>query len=245
MYDIGFKILFIVLLFALLFSFLVVFMVKQIVKPLQKLTEASIELSKGNYDVKIDHSDTHELNMLSTAFENMIMNLREHKNLQYRLAHRDSLTGLRNVTSYKEWVIDFNQKIKESGASFGVAVFDINNLKETNDTHGHIFGNELIVAVSGIISETFKRSPVFRIGGDEFCVILQNKDLSDRENLFKAFDLKCETTYINKGNIRFSISIAKGFAEFNPHKDAEFSDVFERADGEMYKNKRDMKTSTN
>lgn len=242
-YDIAFKILFITLLFALVFSMLVTFLVKRIVKPLKKLTDASIKLSKGDYDVKIDHSNIREINMLSIAFENMIMNLREHKNLQHRLAHRDSLTGLRNTTSYKGWVVEFDKKIKEGGVSFGVAVFDINYLKKINDTHGHIFGNELIVTVARIISDTFKRSPVFRIGGDEFCAILQNRDLADMKKLFENFDSECATTYIDKDSVKFPVSIAKGFAEFDTDKDTQFSDVFGRADSAMYRNKRSMKAS--
>lgn len=244
-YDIGFKILFIVLLFAFLFSLLVTFMVKRIVKPLKELTDASVKLSNGDYDVKIVHSNIRELNLLSTAFENMIMNLREHKNLQHRLAHRDSLTGLRNTTSYKVWIVEFDKKIKSGDISFGVAVFDINYLKELNDTHGHIFGNELIVTSAKIISDTFKRSPVFRIGGDEFCAILQNRDLSDMKKLFESFDSECAMTYIDKGKVRFPVSIAKGFAEFDPVNDTRFLDVFERADSEMYKNKRNMKGLNN
>ena len=241
-YDIAFKILFIVLLFSFIFSLLVTFMVKNIVKPLKKLTDASTRLSKGDYDVKIDHSTIHELNLLSSAFEHMIMNLREYKNLQHRLAHRDSLTGLRNTTSYKAWVVDFDKKITEGNVSFGVTVFDINYLKEINDTYGHTFGNELIVTVAKIISETFKRSPVFRIGGDEFCAILQNKDLADMKKLFECFDSQCATTYVDKENVRFPISVAKGFSEFDPDTDTQFSDVFERADFEMYTSKRIMKT---
>jgi diguanylate cyclase (GGDEF)-like protein len=244
-YDIAFKIVFIVILFALVFALFVSFMVKQIVKPLKKLTDASLKLANGDYNVKIDRSNTREINLLSTAFENMAVHLREHQDLQHLLAHRDSLTGLRNTTSYKNWVAEFDTKIKQGGVSFGVAVLDINMLKEANDIHGHIIGNELIVTSSQIICDTFKKSPVFRIGGDEFCVILQNKALADKEELFASFDSKCAKTYIGKDNEKFPISIAKGFAEFDPDKDTRFSDVFERADSEMYKNKRLMKETNN
>ena len=240
-YEIAFKIVFIVILFALVFALFVSFMVKQIVKPLKKLTDASLKLANGDYNVKIDRSNIREINLLSTAFENMAVHLREHQDLQHLLAHRDSLTGLRNTTSYKNWVAEFDTKIKQGGVSFGVAVLDINMLKEANDIHGHIIGNELIVTSSRIICDTFKKSPVFRIGGDEFCVILQNKDLADVKMLFDRFDSECATTYIDKDNVRFPVSIAKGFAEFDPDSDTQFSNVFERADSEMYKNKKLMK----
>ena len=48
---------------------------------------------------------------------------------------------------------------------------------------------------------------------------------------------------MDKDNVKLPISIAKGFAEFDPQKDTQFSDVFERADSEMYKNKKIMKDS--
>ena len=241
-FEIAYQILFVVLFFAFVFSLLVILTVKQIVKPLKELTDASVKLSNGDYDVKIAHGNTLEINLLSTAFENMIVNLREHNNYQHRLSHRDSLTGLRNTTSYKEWVTEFDKKIKEGGVSFGVAVLDINNLKEINDTYGHTLGNELIVTASQIICDTFKKSPVFRIGGDEFLVLLQNKDLADTEELFINFDLRCAATHIDRNNVRLPISIAKGFSRFDPNKDTQFSDVFERADIEMYKHKRRIKT---
>jgi diguanylate cyclase (GGDEF)-like protein len=220
---------------------LVIFLVKRIVNPLKVLTDASIKLSKGNYDIEIDHSKIREINLLSTAFENMAVNLREHKNLQHRLAHRDSLTGLRNTTSYNGWVSEFDRRIRDGGISFGLAVLDINGLKEINDTYGHILGNELIKTASQIICDTFKKSPVFRIGGDEFCVILQNRDLSDINNLFESFESKCENTCIDKDNVTLRISVAKGFSVFDPDKDTKFSDVFERADTAMYRNKKLMK----
>jgi diguanylate cyclase (GGDEF)-like protein len=240
-YDIAFKIVFIVILFALVFALFVSFMVKQIVKPLKKLTDASILLSNGDYNAKIEHSNIREINLLSTAFENMVANLREHESRQHTLAYRDSLTGLRNTTSYKIWCADFDAKIRDGGVAFGVAVFDINLLKETNDRYGHIYGNELIATSSRIICDTFKKSPVFRIGGDEFCVILQNRDLSDINNLFESFESKCENTCIDKDNVTLRISVAKGFSVFDPDKDTKFSDVFERADTAMYRNKKLMK----
>ena len=173
----------------------------------------------------------------------MIVALHEQHKVQHLVSYRDPLTGLRNTTSYKSWVADFDKKIKEGGVSFGGAVFDINYLKEMNDTQGHIFGNELISTVAKIISDTFKRSPVFRIGGDEFCVILKKRDLEDVNRLFEVFDSECARTYIeiDKNNIKIPISIAKGYAEFDPTKDTQFADVFERADCEMYANKRLMK----
>ena len=71
-------------------------------------------------------------------------------------------------------------------------------------------------------------------------VLLKNKDLEDCENLFAQFDLECAKTFIEEmGEI--PISIARGFARFEPEQDLRFNDVFKRADNAMYENKRKIK----
>ena len=124
---------------------------------------------------------------------------------------------------------------------FGVIVLDINFLKETNDRYGHDVGNRLIVSAARIISTIFRRSPVFRIGGDEFLVILQNRDLDDLEELLKIFDEEClnKSVYTDKESI--PVRIAKGFARYDSEKDTNFIDVFNKADDAMYENKRKIK----
>jgi diguanylate cyclase (GGDEF)-like protein len=240
-YDIALKILFVVLLLAVIFSLIVIFIVKRIVYPLRTLTDASVKLSNGEYDVEIVHSNTYEINLLSTAFGNMALHLKEHEKMQHLLAYRDSLTGLRNTNSYKAWMTDFDKEIENKEIDFGVIVLDINYLKETNDRYGHDVGNKLIVSAAQVISGIFKRSPVFRIGGDEFLVILQNRDLDDLEELLEKFDEQClnESVAIDKENI--PVSIAKGFARYDSGKDSSFVDVFNRADDVMYENKREIK----
>jgi diguanylate cyclase (GGDEF)-like protein len=179
--------------------------------------------------------------MLSTAFENMTMNMREHTKLQHRLAYFDSMTGLRNTTAYKEWIIDFDKNIYDERSTFGVVVLDINNLKATNDSHGHHIGNRLITTVARLVSSTFKRSPVFRVGGDEFVVILQGRDLEEVEALFYELDMEFKNAHIEVGATMLPISVARGFAEFDPARDSRFEDVFNRADDRMYENKKEMK----
>lgn len=69
--------------------------------------------------------------------------------------------------------------------------------------------------------------------------------MEDNEALIESFNSMCLATHVDKDNVKFSVRIAKGFSEFEPGKDTQFSDVFERADSEMYKNKRDMKIANN
>jgi diguanylate cyclase (GGDEF)-like protein len=226
---------------AAVFCFITFFLVSKIVKPLRALTDAAKRLADGDYSVAPVRSDTYEIQLLSTAFENMAMYLREHEKHQYILAYTDSMTGLRNTTAYNIWVKDFDEEIRKKNVSFGVIVLDVNDLKKVNDKHGHNAGNKLIVTAARILSNVFKRSPVFRIGGDEFLVILRNKDLEEHKVLCEKLDLACARECIMADKETISISIARGFAEYDSAADEQFADVFNRADDAMYKNKSKMK----
>jgi predicted signal transduction protein with EAL and GGDEF domain len=98
-------------------------------------------------------------------------------------------------------------------------------------------------AIARIISNTFKRSPVFRIGGDEFVVILRNADLENREELFVKFDSECANTFVKTDAADVVVSVAKGFSGYDPGRDSQLADVFNRADEAMYRDKRSTKTA--
>lgn len=239
-YNITFEIVFAVLLVSALFTAVAIFVVKKIVDPLKNLTDAASKLSDGDYNIEIEPSDTQEIKLLGAAFENMTVKLREREELLRLSANRDSLTGLRNTTSYASWVAQFDTKIANEYVTFGVIMLDLNDLKKTNDAYGHEMGDKLIVTAAKIISDIFKRSPVFRIGGDEFLVVLQGADLENREELLDALTSACESTYI--ADTHEPIGIALGISLFEHGRDARFADVFKRADRAMYENKRQMKS---
>lgn len=241
-YEIAMQIIFYVLILTAVFCLITFLMVRKMVKPLNLLTDASKKLADGDYNVEPVRSDTYEIQLLSVAFENMAERLVEHERHQYLLAHMDSMTGLRNTTSYNLWVTGFNQEIRNKNVNFGVIVLDINNLKEANDQYGHDAGNKLIVAAGRIISSIFQGNTIFRIGGDEFLVILQNRALEEQKDLCRKLDLKCAKEHIIADGKPISISIARGFAKYNPETDMQFSDVFNRADDAMYKNKKKIKS---
>ena len=239
-YEIGFEIFFVVLILSAFFTVVAIIVVRKIVAPLKKIADASVKLSNGDYNVEFVHSNVSEIELLNTAFENMATHLHEREKELRFFANRDSLTGLRNTTSYKSWVAEFDREIASKTANFGVVVFDVNRLKETNDVYGHDVGDKLIVSVAKVISDVFKRSPVFRIGGDEFLAVLRHGDLEDCEKLFIQLDLECANTFVEEKS-KIPISIARGFARFDSDKDLHFNDVFKRADYAMYENKRKSK----
>lgn len=103
--------------------------------------------------------------------------------------YTDPLTGVKSKQAYIEDEEKLNKKIRSGLVKeLGVVVFDINDLKSVNDNLGHDTGDIYIYTASMLISEFFENSPVYRIGGDEFAVILEGGDYGNREKLLTAFD---------------------------------------------------------
>ena len=153
-------------------------------------------------------------------------------------ARRDSLTGTRNKTAYQEYEKDLQSDLEEKKIdTFGIAIADLNDLKLINDTQGHKAGDEYIKTSCKMICQIFAHSPVFRIGGDEFVIILKGHDYTDREVLIGSFRKQVEENIrVGSGPI-----VALGVAEYMPDKDSSVEDIFQRADGRMYEDKAHLK----
>ena len=158
------------------------------------------------------------------------------------LARRDELTGTRNMTAYHE----LEEKVQESigvnddNTEFAIVVCDINGLKTVNDTQGHKAGDEYIRSACKIICRIFAHSPVFRIGGDEFVVFIDNDSYHERQTLFD----RLHTQVMENIKKKSGPVIAAGMASYERGNDKSVSDVFGRADTKMYESKSLLKEFT-
>ena len=150
---------------------------------------------------------------------------------------RDSLTGVKNKSAYTNIEKELDSLIKEGVCEeFSIAVFDLNDLKKINDNLGHDEGDKYIRSGSSLICRTFKHSPVFRIGGDEFAAVLKNDDYKERIALTEKMKAQVEENKRSGGAV-----IAVGIADYLPESDKCVLEVFKRADKEMYADKRRLK----
>ena len=157
------------------------------------------------------------------------------------IAYKDNLTGVKSMHAYSEKVDSMNVRISDELIDeFAVVVCDVNGLKQINDTLGHKTGDEYIRKASDIICSRFKRSPVFRIGGDEFVVILEGLDYNDRLHLMRELD---ELADVN--NATGGVVVAAGITDYEKGIDTSFRKVFDRADAMMYARKRELKGTVN
>ena len=154
-----------------------------------------------------------------------------------QLAYTDSLTGVKSSHAYVEIEKQVDQRITDDDIKeFGVVVFDLNGLKEINDTKGHDAGDQYIQGGCRIICEHFKHSPVFRIGGDEFVAFLEGEDFRNRKIILAAFETQIDENVRSGGPV-----VASGMAVFRHGKDNSYRRVFERADQRMYDRKGVLK----
>ena len=143
----------------------------------------------------------------------------------------DSLTGVKSRAAYESAEHAVDQRIRAGlEGPFALVVADVNDLKKTNDTLGHEEGDALIIRCCRILCKVFAHSPVYRIGGDEFAVLLTGEDYENRAMLMESFRQKARLK--GKGAI-----VAGGMSDYRAEEDRSMADVFRRADGLMYEDK--------
>lgn len=227
----------------LLAAFLTITTSRRIVKPLRELTVAAQKIADGDLSVSITHKTNDEVGVLATSFQKTVEHLKKHLDYINSLAYTDTLTGARSKAAYQEAVKTLNQDIIFGQTRFAVVFLDINNLKYVNDTYGHDFGDMLILASCNLIRQTFKDSSVYRIGGDEFVVILENDALQNAQALLIQLQKNIENhnKNLHAEYTGYIVSIALGIAFYKPETDFSFDSVFKRADDAMYQNKASIK----
>lgn len=153
-------------------------------------------------------------------------------------AVRDSLTGVGNKYAYTQKEASIDAALR-SGAQqpFALVVCDLNGLKAVNDTKGHAEGDLLIRNACRMICELYDHSPVYRIGGDEFAVLLQGADYDRRDEILEELNRRVEQNREGGG-----VVVAAGMADYEPG-DQQLRDTFRRADKRMYERKKQLKKS--
>ena len=153
------------------------------------------------------------------------------------VAFTDPLTGVKSKHAFAVREGEMETRIAEGVAeAFAVIVCDVNGLKKINDTLGHKAGDEYIRSASVLLCDYYKHSPVFRVGGDEFVVLLQGRDYEARHEILRDINAQIEEN-LKSGSVVASL----GMAEYEPKKDESFHEVFKRADGLMYERKLQLK----
>ena len=141
-----------------------------------------------------------------------------------KLSSVDLLTGLYNRNKLNAYM---NGVVESDNTPIGLVFLDINGLKKVNDQQGHLAGDELIKRAAKTLSSVFTGNAIFRVGGDEFVVLLKGADEAKIIQYIQALHEKAKEN---------NVSFAAGYAITDNPKDIE--KALNEADFQMYKDKR-------
>ena len=145
----------------------------------------------------------------------------------------DIMTGLKSRYAYT--IFEAQQKVGYPSKALHLMFLDIDMLKKTNDTLGHVAGDEMIIAVSNCIKDAFGDvAECFRMGGDEFLVATTAEEevVQERLALFNRLVSKWSGRYVN------SLTVSYGIAAASEHPDMDFEELLKTADSTMYDRKK-------
>ncbi len=241
-----------------------------ITKPIEKLEHSVVEFAQTSHgqsdpnQLNYNQPDIHtsnEVESLSDAVTQMsgdmkdyaknileaetkILDLKHNASKLGVIAYHDALTHVKNTAAYEKAANSINELIKIKKAEFALIMIDLNSLKHINDEYGHENGNAYITGSCSIICGIFTHSPVFRIGGDEFVVLLEHNDYKHRDSLFEELTSTFAKTAVKQDCKPWEkYSLAAGMAVFNSETDKDIDSVFKRADKIMYENKQRIKAT--
>ena len=163
-----------------------------LIKSLTKLEDGAQVIGKGNFEHRIDIKTKDEVGFLARAFNQMTENLKNitasrdelHREISDRkqaekqirqMAYHDSLTGLPNRKLFSDRLGIALTQAQRNKKEVGIAMLDLDNFKDVNDTLGHDVGDLLLEATAERLTAALRKGDtVARIGGDEFVLILHD-----------------------------------------------------------------------
>lgn len=140
----------------------------------------------------------------------------------------DGMTGIYNAVTTRNLI---NNIIKNSGSysKGALIIIDCDNFKDINDTCGHLIGDQVLVNISRAMIKTFRKTDILgRVGGDEFCVYMQ--DVSSQN--FVASKCQQLMALIGESNKGYNATISIGAALLNDEKS--YDALFDKADMALY-----------
>ena len=155
----------------------------------------------------------------------------QYAEIMEKMAYTDALTGLYNREYYNKFI---DSKLPD-GEHYTFVMLDMNSLKEVNDTHGHLIGDEYIKTLAQFLKESFgDNGTCFRMGGDEYLVISDLLSV-DLNTLYGKID-----EFNQNKKLEIPLSVAIGYSDFTVGS-RNVKEAVREADAKMYDRKKKMK----
>ncbi|WP_428023908.1 diguanylate cyclase domain-containing protein [Arcobacter sp.] len=219
---------------------------KMVTSPLSSLTTATQRIIQDkDYTIEIpEHTNNpDEVSTLSNAFGEMISQIRERDLSLQQLAYYDRVTGIPNRHYFEERINQAVTNARKYGTFCYLLMIDLDDFKIVNDTLGHNVGDELLRYVSNKLKNTMRKNDsIFRIGGDEFAVIIESNSKEEPVNLIaeKIIQSVSTPTILEGNEVKVGASI--GISCF-PIFSSDVFTLMSTADVAMYAAKKENKNT--
>ena len=177
--------------------------------------------------------------MSSFAFAFALISNRQREKL-LQLATKDPLTGAGNRRHLDNKLNDVVNGYRRTGTAAAMLLMDLDHLKNVNDSHGHVVGDQILKRITEIANLRIRvTDSLYRIGGDEFVVILEGQTIDQAAHLAEQLRTLVEANELITDQ---PVTVSVGIAELKADESGE--DWLHRADQALYDAKRDGRNTT-
>lgn len=161
---------------------------------------------------------------------------RKEAHLQH-MARHDALTGLLNRYSLEEYAAHEIARADRSEHQLSMVLLDLDNFKRINDMHGHAAGDQVLVEAAGRIREAIREGDIaFRVGGEEFLVLLPGADDQKAVGIAERFRRSLADRSFCYRDIDIRVSASVGVVAYDPLRD-DWERMQRRVDRALYRAK--------
>lgn len=185
---------------------------KSITEPLSHLISTTKRITTSNdYTTEFTiEASQDEVGDLSIAFKEMMSQIKKRDLSLQQLAYYDRVTNLPNRHYFEEKISQAIENAQRYGTSFYLMMLDLDDFKIVNDTLGHAMGDMLLLRIGERLMLTLRNSDaIFRIGGDEFAVIVEN--IPDEQSIQyvaqKVINAISEPIMLEQDKVRVGVSV--------------------------------------
>lgn len=201
-----------------------------------RLVNGAIRFAEGDRSHRIDVEVPPELHRVAEEFNHMIGRIHESEAALDELAHKDSLTGLSNRRAFDESLPHIHARVQRHGERAALLTLDIDHFKRINDAFGHAGGDEVLRAIAEAMTQNVRPfDKVFRIGGEEFAVLLPRADAAKGLEIAERLRETIASTPVKFNDEMISASVSIGVAEITGPSDQ--AHLMEQVDDALYRAK--------
>lgn len=210
----------------------------KISSPIRKLSELTREIVAFNYETELQANSNDEIGELTKSFEAMRQRIKD-------LVAKDPLTQIYNRRFLMHILEQAVSKAIRLEQNLSCIIMDIDFFKKINDTHGHLYGDKVLVEIGKILLDiTRNYDTPARFGGEEFIFVLPDTDIDCAYNIAERIRKKIETLEIDHNGVKIRCTMSLGVSSLDPEATEPIATIVHCADSALYRAKKKGRNCT-